>query len=75
MGASGCSIFLFMGGALGLRLLQAARLPLDGVTFALGVYNFSVTGVLAAFFLPLPMRLKQGAMRVRAAAERAACVC
>ena len=56
---SGVNIFLFMGGQFWLKVLQAARVPLDGVTFALLLWNFSVVGVLATFFLPLPLRLRQ----------------
>ncbi len=70
MGLSGVSIFFVMGGALGLRMLQALRVPLDGVTFVLGLWNFAAVGVLAVFYLPLPLRLKQGAQRSSAAAQQ-----
>ena len=49
-----------MGGALFARLLQELAIPLDGVTFCLGLWNFGVVGVLGTFWLPLPLRLKQG---------------
>jgi presenilin 1 len=59
LGLSGVNIFLFMGGQFWLRVLQAANVPLDCITFAILLWNFSVVGVLATFFLPLPLRLKQ----------------
>ena len=65
LGVSGINIFLFMGGQFWFKLLQAAHVPLDGVTFWILLWNFSVVGVLAVFFLPLPLRLKQGAPDVR----------
>jgi len=60
LGLSGVNIFAVMGGQFFLKVLQTARIPLDGITFAIGLWNFSVVGVLAVFFLPLPLRLKQG---------------
>ena len=61
LGVSGVNIFMFMGGQFWLKVLQVANVPLDGITFAILLWNFSVVGVLATFFLPLPLRLKQGA--------------
>ena len=67
LGVSGVNIFMFMGGQFWLKVLQVANVPLDGITFAILLWNFSVVGVLATFFLPLPLRLKQGAPRTAGA--------
>ena len=67
LGVSGVNIFMFMGGQFWLKVLQVAHIPVDGVTFAILLWNFSVVGVLATFFLPLPLRLKQGARSVACA--------
>jgi len=59
MSLSGLSIFAFMGGYLALRLLQVLAVPLDALSFAFALWNFSVVGILATFILPLPLRLRQ----------------
>jgi presenilin 1 len=59
MSLSGVSIFAFMGGSLALRLLQVLEIPLDAISFGIGIWNFAVVGILATFLLPLPLRLRQ----------------
>ena len=43
---------------------QELGIALDGVTFVVLLWNWSVVGVVATFALPLPLRLKQGAGRL-----------
>ena len=60
MGVSGLVVFGGLGGALGAQVLQALDIPCDVVTFAVCAVNFSVVGVLAVFFVPAPIAVKQG---------------
>mmetsp|Transcript_16834 Transcript_16834/g.27033 ORF Transcript_16834/g.27033 Transcript_16834/m.27033 type:complete len:119 (-) Transcript_16834:33-389(-) len=59
MGFSGLLIFGLLGSLVGSEVLQALAIPLDLVTFAFVVYNFSIVGVLVTFFWPAPLLLKQ----------------
>ncbi|KAK6795377.1 hypothetical protein RDI58_008830 [Solanum bulbocastanum] len=49
MGFSSFLVLGFMGGEICLFLIGKFRIPIDCVTFALSLFNFTVVGVLAVF--------------------------
>lgn len=59
MGFSGLLIFGVLGAAIGYELIQALGVPLDILTYTFCVYNFSIVGVLAVFFWPSPLAMRQ----------------
>ena len=60
MGFSGLLIFGVLGAAIGYELIQTLMIPLDILTYSLCVYNVSIVGVLAVFFWPSPLAMRQG---------------
>lgn len=60
MGLSAFTVLAYMGGALGVMLVQAWSIPVDVVTFCWVLFNFSVVGVLAVFFCKMPILFTQG---------------
>ena len=60
MGFSGLLIFGVLGAAIGYELIQTLMIPLDILTYSLCVYNISIVGVLAVFFWPSPLAMRQG---------------
>ncbi|KAL8457593.1 hypothetical protein ACS0TY_035457 [Phlomoides rotata] len=49
MGFSAFLVLGFMGGEIALFLIKKFSLPIDCITFAIGLFNFTVVGVLAVF--------------------------
>ena len=60
MGFSGLLIFGVLGAAIGYEVIQTLMIPLDILTYSLCVYNVSIVGVLAVFFWPSPLAMRQG---------------
>ena len=60
MGFAGLQIFAVLGGIVSLQLIDRLQLSIDAVSFSVVLWNFSCVGVLAVFFWPLPLFLKQG---------------
>lgn len=59
MGLSGFTILAWLGGSVAVQLIQLWSMPLDVISFSLGLYNFAVVGVLAVFFCRMPIFLTQ----------------
>eukprot|EP00271_Cylindrocystis_brebissonii_P003917 TRINITY_DN15187_c0_g1_i1.p1 TRINITY_DN15187_c0_g1~~TRINITY_DN15187_c0_g1_i1.p1 ORF type:complete len:563 (-),score=154.83 TRINITY_DN15187_c0_g1_i1:745-2433(-) len=59
MGFSGFTILAWLGGGVALQLIQLWSVPVDAPSFGFLLYNFSVVGVLAVFFLRMPIFLTQ----------------
>jgi len=57
---AGFSIYFSMTGALALSLIEHFGVAVDYVTFTFVLYNFAIVGVLAVFFAPAPITMKQG---------------
>lgn len=60
MGFSAFSVLGFMGGEVALFIIKDTSFPIDSVTFALILFNFSVVGVLAIFMEKVAIFVKQG---------------
>eukprot|EP00899_Mesostigma_viride_P008090 jgi/Mesvir1/17282/Mv07688-RA.2 len=60
MGFAGFTLFFGFGGGLFAEICVALGFQLDLITFFIVLWNFSVMGVLAAFFWHSPVFLKQG---------------
>ncbi|CAK9147962.1 unnamed protein product [Ilex paraguariensis] len=50
----------FMGAEIALFLIQDFSFPIDCITFALGLFNFTVVGVLAVFMSKMAIFVTQG---------------
>ncbi|XP_019199865.1 PREDICTED: presenilin-like protein At2g29900 [Ipomoea nil] len=60
MGFSSLLVLGFMGGEIALFLIQDFSFPVDCVSFALVLYNFTVVGVLAVFMSKMAIFVTQG---------------
>lgn len=60
MGFSSFLVLGFMGGEIALFLIQDFSFPVDCVSFALILYNFTVVGVLAVFMSKMAIFVTQG---------------
>ncbi|GAB2289713.1 hypothetical protein Dimus_024022 [Dionaea muscipula] len=60
MGFSAFIVLGFMGGEVSLLLIEHFDIPVDGITFAVVLYNFSVVGVFAVFLSKMPILVTQG---------------
>ncbi|KAI8543177.1 hypothetical protein RHMOL_Rhmol08G0197500 [Rhododendron molle] len=59
MGFSSFLVLGFMGGEIVLFLIQDFNVPIDCITFALVLFNFTVVGVSAVFLSKMPIFLTQ----------------
>lgn len=60
MGFSSFLVLGFMGGEISLFLIGKFRIPIDCITFALSLFNFTVVGVLAVFMSKTAIIVTQG---------------
>ncbi|KAK9278848.1 hypothetical protein L1049_028427 [Liquidambar formosana] len=60
MGFSACLVLGFMGGEIALFLIDNFSVPVDCVTFAVVLFNFTVVGVLAVFMSKMAILITQG---------------
>ncbi|KAM7480097.1 hypothetical protein LguiA_028310 [Lonicera macranthoides] len=60
MGFSSFMVLGFMGGEIALFLIQDFSFPIDCITFALALFNFTVVGVLAVFMSKMAIFVTQG---------------
>ncbi|XP_055828037.1 presenilin-like protein At2g29900 [Solanum dulcamara] len=60
MGFSSFLVLGFMGGEISLFLIGKFRIPIDCITFALSLFNFTVVGVLAVFMSKTAIIITQG---------------
>ncbi|XP_009764485.1 presenilin-like protein At2g29900 [Nicotiana tabacum] len=60
MGFSSCLVLGFMGGEISLFLISKFKIPIDCITFALSLFNFTVVGVLAVFMSKTAIIVTQG---------------
>lgn len=59
MGFSACVVLGFMGGEMGLVLIEKFTVPLDCITFGILVLNFTVVGALAVFMSKMAILITQ----------------
>lgn len=59
MGFSSFLVLGFMGGGIALFLIKDFSFPIDCVTFAVALYNFTVVGVLAVFMSKMAIFVTQ----------------
>ncbi|KAL8250527.1 hypothetical protein R6Q59_034220 [Mikania micrantha] len=62
MGFSAFLVLGFMGGEIGLFLIQAFRIAIDCFTYVLLLLNFAIVGVLAVFMSKIPIFVTQSYM-------------
>ncbi|PIA63182.1 hypothetical protein AQUCO_00200893v1 [Aquilegia coerulea] len=60
MGLSSFIVLGFMGGELAVILIRDFSIPIDGISFLVILYNFTVVGVLAIFMSEMAILIKQG---------------
>lgn len=60
MGFSSFLVLGFMGGEISLFLIGKFRIPIDCITFALSLFNFTVVGILAVFMSKTAIIVTQG---------------
>lgn len=60
MGFSAFLVLGFIGGEVALFVIKDLSFPIDGVTFLVVLYNFTVVGVLAIFMEKIAIFVKQG---------------
>lgn len=60
MGFSSFLVLGFMGGEISIFLIGKFRIPIDSITFALSLFNFTVVGVLAVFMSKTAIIVTQG---------------
>lgn len=53
------TLFAFMGGYVFFEILNAANIPMDYITFAFLLWNFSICGILSIFW-HAPLKVNQG---------------
>ncbi|KAK6123122.1 hypothetical protein DH2020_043118 [Rehmannia glutinosa] len=59
MGFSAFLVLGFMGGEISLLLIQSFSFPVDCITFAIVLFNFTVVGVLAVFMSKMALFVTQ----------------
>ncbi|XP_057805045.1 presenilin-like protein At2g29900 [Salvia miltiorrhiza] len=59
MGFSSLLVLGFMGGEIALFLIKVSSFPIDCVTFAVALYNFTVVGVMAVFMSKMAIFVTQ----------------
>ncbi|KAL8250533.1 hypothetical protein R6Q59_034226 [Mikania micrantha] len=64
MGLSAFLVLGFMGGEIGLFLIQAFRIAIDCFTYVLLLLNFEIVGVLAVFMSKIPIFMTQSYMEL-----------
>ncbi|KAL8230743.1 hypothetical protein R6Q57_000521 [Mikania cordata] len=62
MGFSAFLVLGFMGGEIGLFLIQAFKIAIDCFTYVLLLLNFAIVGVLAVFMSKIPIFVTQSYM-------------
>ncbi|KAF5180349.1 Presenilin-like protein [Thalictrum thalictroides] len=60
MGFSSFVVLGFMGGEVAVILIREFSIPIDGISFLLILFNFTVVGVLAIFMSEMAILIKQG---------------
>lgn len=54
------TILAYMGGSIAVMLVQELEIPIDAITASIILYNFAIVGVLAMFFVRVPILVTQG---------------
>ncbi|KVH91934.1 presenilin-like protein At2g29900 [Cynara cardunculus var. scolymus] len=62
MGFSSFLVLGFMGGEIGLFLIQVFKIAIDSFTYVLLLFNFTIVGVLAVFMSKIPILVTQSYM-------------
>lgn len=60
MGFSAFIVLGYMGGGVGVLLVQALSIPIDCFTFGVVLFNFAVVGVFSVFLCKVPIIFTQG---------------